>query len=112
MAVEVMRSWFVVICILYVCRLFLSGLCVASLFYPFAVWWSHLQCVNSGDLTFEGEATFVVLSGGIEFFFFFCICGEWWRMTSVEKHNQQHKAVKPGVVDVGGQVVGGTRVGK
>ena len=66
--------------ILYVCDCF-SLVFVWHLSFLFAVWWSHLQLWWCLDIRGLGHVH-VVLSGGIEFFFFFlCICGEWWRMT-------------------------------
>ena len=57
----------------------LSLVFVWHLSYLFAVWWSHLQLWCCLDIRGLGHVH-VVLSGGIEFFFF-CTSGEWWRMT-------------------------------
>ena len=65
--------------ILYVSDCF-SLVFVWHLSYLFAAGWSHLQ-YQRWYLDIRGLGhVHVVLSGGIEFFFF-CIFGEWWRMT-------------------------------
>ena len=66
--------------ILYACDCF-SLVFVWRLSVLFAAGWSHLQlwwCLDNRGL----GHVHVVLSGGIEFFFFFiCRSGEWWGMT-------------------------------